>query len=183
MKYLECEIPGVILLEPDLLEDERGFFTRLFCQEELAGRGVDFPVAQVNLSGNHRRGTLRGLHFQKGPEAEDKLVRAVTGAIFDVAVDLRPDSPTFSRWAGFELSADNRRSLLIPKGCAHGYLTLADNTETLYLTSSPYRPGAEGGLRWNDPFCRVDWPFEPLVISSKDQAWPPYVPNAGATHV
>ena len=183
MKYIDCQIPGVWLIEPDLLEDDRGFFTRLFCRDELAGWGADFSIAQVNLSGSRGRGTLRGMHFQKQPYAEDKLVRALTGAIFDVAVDLRPGSPAFGCWAGFELSAENRRSLLVPKGCAHGYLTLADDTETLYLNSFPYRPEAEGGLRWNDPFIKIDWPFEPLVISPKDRAWPDYRTPAGGSDV
>lgn len=178
MRYLNTDIPGLMLMEPDLLTDERGFFTRLFCREELSGLGLDFDPIQVNLSGNHQRGTLRGLHFQKAPHAEDKLVRAVAGAIFDLALDLRPDSPTYGRWAGFELSAENHRALLVPKGCAHGYLSLSEGAEVLYLVSAPYQPGAEGGLRWNDPAFDLKWPFEPLVISDKDRHWPDYRPAA-----
>lgn len=179
MRYLTCGIPGLMLLEPELLTDQRGFFTRVFCRDELAGQGLDFTPVQANLSGNHRRGTLRGLHYQSGPAAEDKLVRAVAGAIFDLALDLRPDSPAYGRWAGYELSAANRRSLLVPKGCAHGYLTLTEGAEVLYLVDAPYRPGAEGGLRWNDPAFDIQWPFEPEVISDKDRSWPDFQGPAG----
>ncbi len=167
-------------MEPELRTDDRGFFARIFCRDELAGRGPDFQPAQANLSGNRRRGTMRGLHYQAAPWAESKLVRAVTGAIFDVAVDLRRSSPAFGAWAGFELSADNRRALFIPKGCAHGYLTLTDHAEVLYLTDTPYQPEAERGLGWNDPFVRVDWPGQPLVISDKDRNWPIWNPDENA---
>lgn len=177
MRYITTEIPGLMLMEPELLTDERGFFARLFCREELSGLGLDFRPVQVNLSGNHRRGTLRGMHFQKAPWAEDKLVRAVSGAIFDVVLDLRPDSPAYGRWAGFELSAENRRALLAPKGCAHGYLSLSDGAEVLYLVNTPYQPGAEGGLRWNDPAFDLKWPFEPEIISEKDRHWPDFKPE------
>lgn len=178
MKYRQMKIPGLWLLEPEPFEDHRGFFARVFCQSELAERGIDFTPVQANLSGNHLAGTLRGLHFQRGAGAEDKLVRAVSGRIFDVAVDLRADSPTFGQWDAAELSAENRLSLLVPKGCAHGYLTLTDNAEALYLVSTPYQPGAEGGLRWNDPALAINWPAEPRIVSDKDSAWPDFDPAA-----
>lgn len=174
MRYLDTDIPGLLLMETDLISDERGFFTRLFCREELSGRALDFNLVQTNLSGNHRRGTLRGLHYQQAPYAEDKIVRAVTGAVFDMVLDLRPESPAYGRWAAFELSAENRRSLLVPKGCAHGYLTLTEEAEVLYMVNSPYRPGAEGGVRWNDPAFGLKWPLEPEIISEKDRNWPDF---------
>lgn len=176
MRYLTAEIPGLMLMEADLLTDQRGFFARLFCREELSGQGLDFSLAQANLSNNRRRGTLRGLHYQKPPCAEDKIVRAVAGAVYDLVLDLRADSPAFGRWAGFELSAENRRAVLVPQGCAHGYLTLSDGAEMLYLVNASYQPGAEGGLRWNDPSFDLKWPFEPELISDKDRNWPDFVP-------
>jgi len=174
MRYSTTEIPGLMLMEADLLTDQRGFFTRLFCREELSGRGLDFSLAQANLSGNRRRGTLRGLHYQKAPYGEDKIVRAVAGAVYDLVLDLRPDSPAYGCWAGFELSAENRRAVLVPRGCAHGYLTLSEGAEMLYLVNTPYQPGAEDGLRWNDPSFDLKWPFEPQIISDKDRNWPDF---------
>ncbi len=180
MRYQETNIPGVMVVDPELWRDDRGFFTRIFCRDDFAVRGLDFQPAQANLSGNLKRGTLRGLHYQAAPHGEDKLVRAVRGAVFDVALDLRKTSPAFGAWAGFELSAENRRSLLVPKGCAHGYLTLTDDSEIMYLTSSAYHPAAERGLRWDDPFGNVGWPFPPLVVSAKDQNWPDWNPDEAA---
>ncbi len=174
MRYLETNLVGVYLLEPEFHSDERGFFGRLFCRQELSQKGFDFATQQVNLSGNYQKGTWRGFHFQKEPHAEDKLVRAVSGAILDVALDLRPASPTYGFYTACELSAENKCALLIPKGCAHGYLTLTEVTEIIYLTSAPYRPEAEAGLRWNDPFVGLDLPFEPSIISAKDNSWPDY---------
>ncbi len=180
MRYQAAGLPGLILMEPDVRIDERGFFARLLCREDFAAQGLAFDPVQMNLSGNHRRGTLRGLHYQRAPHAEDKLVRAVAGAVFDVAVDLRPDSPAYGRWAGFELSAENRRALLVPKGCAHGYLTLTDGAEILYLVDAFFHPEAEGGLRWDDPRLGISWPFPPLVVSEKDRSWPDFQPVIAA---
>jgi dTDP-4-dehydrorhamnose 3,5-epimerase len=141
---------------------------------ELSGRGMNPALAQCNLAFNHQRGTLRGMHFQKAPHAQAKIVRATRGALLDVIVDLREDSPTFRQWDAVELSADNRRMLYMPEGIAHGYLTLADGTEAYYHASSAWAPQAESGVRWNDPAFAIEWPFEPVVISEKDAAWPPF---------
>ncbi|UQZ91170.1 dTDP-4-dehydrorhamnose 3,5-epimerase [Deltaproteobacteria bacterium Smac51] len=178
MKYHKTQIEGVTIIDLEPFEDHRGYFARAFCQADFHENGLDFQPVQANLSGNLKRGTLRGLHYQAAPHQEDKLVRAVRGAVFDVAVDLRPQSATYRQWFGTELSAENRRSLLIPKGCAHGYLTLTDDAETLYMVSQAYHPESDRGLRWNDPFCNVQWPFDPLVISDKDRQWPDYKPES-----
>ncbi len=177
MKYQETKIPGAVVIDLDPVEDERGFFARLFCGDEFSQKGLDFRPVQANLSGSLRRGTLRGLHYQAPPHQEDKLVRVVRGAVFDVAVDLRPASPAYGHWVGLELSQENKRSFLIPKGCAHGHLTLTDDVELLYLVTAAYHPASDRGLAWNDPFCRIQWPFEPMILSEKDRGWPPYRPE------
>ena len=168
-------LPGAVIIEAQPITDERGFFTRLFCREELARQGLIFEPVQANLSGNRFKGTLRGLHYQAAPFEEDKLVMVVRGGVYDVAVDLRPSSPTFGRHHGELLSAANRRALFVPKGCAHGYQTLADDTEVLYLVSTAYKPEAERGLRWDDPALGIPWPqVPPTVLSAKDAAWPAF---------
>jgi dTDP-4-dehydrorhamnose 3,5-epimerase len=177
MRYQPTPIPGAIIIEPDIFEDERGFFACIFGVDDFEQNGLIFKPAQANLAGNRQKGTLRGLHYQTAPFSEDKLVRAVRGAIFDVAVDLRGASPTFGQWFGAELSAENRRALLTPKGCAHGYLTLTEAAEVMYMTTQGYTPAAERGLRWDDPFCQVLWPAPPTLISPKDQSWPPFDPK------
>lgn len=172
MQFTEMTIAGAWTVELEPRADDRGFFARAFCADEFAAHGADPAVAQANLSWNVGRGTLRGLHFQYPPDAETKFVRCIRGAVFDVVVDLRPGSPTFGRWAGAELTAGNRRALIAPAGTAHGYLTLADDTEVLYLASSRYSPGAESGLRWDDPDLAIDWPGPVLTCSDKDASWP-----------
>ncbi len=172
MKFQELPLAGAYTIEMDRLEDERGFFARSYSAEEFAARGLPAAMPQSSVSFNARRGTLRGLHYQAEPHAEDKLVRCTAGAIYDVIVDLRPDSPTARRWFGVELSAANHRSLFVPKGLAHGFMTLRDDTEVLYMISVPYAPGFERGLRWNDPAIGISWPTAPSVVSARDAAYP-----------
>lgn len=172
MKFQESPLAGAYTIELDRLEDERGFFARSYSAEEFAARGLPAAMPQSSVSFNARRGTLRGLHYQAEPHAEDKLVRCTAGAIYDVIVDLRPDSPTARRWFGVELSAANHRSLFVPKGLAHGFMTLRDDTEVLYMISVPYAPGFERGLRWNDPAIGISWPTAPSVVSARDAAYP-----------
>jgi dTDP-4-dehydrorhamnose 3,5-epimerase len=179
--FRETELPGAYVIELERREDERGFFARAWCRGELADHGLDARVAQANVSWNERQGTLRGLHFQRAPHAEVKLVRCTRGAVYDVIVDLRPDSRTYTRWLGVELSAENGRTLYVPEGFAHGYQTLADASETFYLVSEPYTPGAEGGVRWDDPTFAIAWPdVSERVISVKDRSWPDFVPERAA---
>ena len=174
MRFEATKIPGVVVVEPERLEDERGFFARVWCRRELAEHGLCPELAQCSISWNRRRGTLRGMHFQAAPHAEAKLVRATRGAIFDVAVDLRPDSPTFRRWFGCELSESNRRMLYIPEGLAHGFLTLAEETEVFYQISEFHHPGAARGVRFDDPAFAIEWPERPVVISERDRAYPDF---------
>ncbi len=175
MKFTAAHIPGVVLVEIEPIEDERGFFARSFCAEEFAAQGLATSFVQANTVFNDARGTLRGLHYQAAPKPEPKLVRCTAGAVFDVAVDLRPDSPTHRRWSGHELSAANRCALHIPAGCAHGLLTLADETEVSYLMGAAYDPALARGVRWNDPAFAIDWPAGPLVISERDAGYADYV--------
>jgi dTDP-4-dehydrorhamnose 3,5-epimerase len=172
VKFQESPLAGAYAIEMDRLEDERGFFARSYCAEEFAARSLATALPQSSVSFNLRRGTLRGLHFQAEAHAEDKLVRCTAGAIYDVIVDLRPDSPTARRWFAVELSAANHRSLFVPKGLAHGFMTLSDETEVLYMISAPYAPGFERGVRWNDPAIGVSWPMAPSVVSARDAAYP-----------
>jgi len=156
-------------------EDERGFFARTFCQRESLEHGLETSFVQANVSMTRCRGTIRGLHYQVAPSEEAKLVRCTRGAVWDVVLDLRPDSPTRRRWFGVELTADNHRQLYVPKGCAHGYQTLADDTELFYLVSVFYSPSDERGIRWNDPAFAIDWPVRDGVeLSPKDRSWPDY---------
>ena len=156
----------------DSSEDERGFFARSFCSEEFAAHGLVGEMSQSSVSFNTKRGTLRGLHFQIEPHAEAKLVRCTAGAIFDVVVDVRNDSATCHAWFGAELTANNRRAMYVPKGFAHGFVTLVDDTEVLYMISVPYAAGFGRGLRWNDPALGIEWPIEPTVISPRDASYP-----------
>jgi dTDP-4-dehydrorhamnose 3,5-epimerase len=170
--FTETELAGAFVIDVRPLEDERGFFARSFCAEEFAAHGLPGHMPQSSVSYNRHRGTLRGLHFQATPRTEDKLVRCTAGAIFDVIVDLRESSPTHHRWLGFELSAENRRALFVPRDFAHGFLTLVDHTEVLYMMSVPYAAGFERGVRWNDPVFGIHWPFEPVHIAARDAAYP-----------
>ena len=154
------------------IEDERGFFARSFCADEFSAQALSGAMSQCSVSFNTRKGTLRGLHFQAAPHAEEKLVRCTAGAIFDVIVDVRTDSPTYRRWFGTELSASNHRALYIPQGFAHGFISLADDAEVFYMISVPYAAGFARGLRWDDPALGIEWPMEPSVISARDAAYP-----------
>lgn len=175
MKFHKVTLEGAWLIEPELRADSRGAFARAFCAEEFAAHDLETRVVQCNLSFNRRAGTLRGLHFQLHPQSEVKLVRAQKGAIWDVIVDLRRNSSTFASWCGVELTAQNARALYVPRGFAHGFITLTDDTEVFYQVSAPHTPHLERGVRWDDPDIGVSWPLQPSIISDKDRALPPLV--------
>jgi dTDP-4-dehydrorhamnose 3,5-epimerase len=172
MIFTEAPLRGAFIIDVTRMEDERGFFARSFCAEEFARRGLAAQVSQCSVSFNARKGTLRGLHFQAAPHDEEKLVRSTCGAVFDVIVDLRPESATHRQWFGTELTAANHRALYVPKGFAHGFISLADDTEVLYMISVPYAPEFAKGLRWNDPALNIRWPMIPTVISPRDAQYP-----------
>ncbi|MEL6228919.1 MAG: dTDP-4-dehydrorhamnose 3,5-epimerase [Cyanobacteria bacterium J06627_3] len=172
MIFNETSIQGVYIIDLELLKDDRGFFARTFCAQEFEERGLKPVVAQCNLSFNHKKGTLRGMHFQIPPATETKLVRCTQGAVYDVIVDLRKESPTYLAHVGVELSADNRRALYVPEMFAHGYQTLTDNAEVTYQVTEFYTPGYERGLRHSDPKLAIDWPLPVTTISNKDANWP-----------
>jgi dTDP-4-dehydrorhamnose 3,5-epimerase len=175
MLFKETRIKGAFVVELEKRGDDRGFFARAFCRKEFEAQGLVFNPVQANIGASRLRGTLRGLHYQARPHEEKKLVRCTAGAVFDVIVDLRPVSPSYRKWFGVELTPENHKMLYVPEGCAHGYLTLADRTELFYLVSEFYAPGAERGIRWNDPAFGVEWPVRPLVMSEKDAGWPDFV--------
>ncbi len=168
----ETTVLGVLVIEPEPSIDDRGLFARTFCMAELATHGISMQIAQASTSYNECRGTLRGMHLQLSPHEEAKIVRCTRGVVFDVAVDLRADSATFLRWAAVELSAETRRELFVPTGCAHGFLTLDEATELEYLISIPYAPESAVGVRWDDPAIGIDWPFAPQVMSDRDRSFP-----------
>ncbi len=172
MKYIDTPIPGVYLIELEQLQDERGFFARTFCPQEFASKGLIPLLGQCSLSYNARAGTLRGLHFQAQPYAEAKLVRCIRGAIYDVALDLRRESPCFKGWFSVELTAENRRMLYVPEGCAHGFQTLVDDSEVMYQISSPYIQDAARGVRWDDPAFAISWPrVDRRILSPRDASY------------
>jgi dTDP-4-dehydrorhamnose 3,5-epimerase len=171
MLFKETKINGVFVIEPELIKDERGFFACSWSQSEFEQHGLNPRLIQCNISFNNKRGTVRGMHFQEKPYEEAKLVRCTRGAMFDVAVDLRSDSPTRFQWAGVELTADNRLMFYIPEGFAHGYQTLVDDTEISYQMSQSYHSEAARGLRWDDPVLGIEWPQEVTVISERDKAF------------
>jgi dTDP-4-dehydrorhamnose 3,5-epimerase len=177
MREVERPLPGMRLFELSPANDERGSFTRLFCRATLAELGFEGGAAQANLSRSTRAGTLRGLHYQLGEAAEAKLVTLVAGSICDVVLDLRPFSPTFRQHVRLELEATRPQAILIPAGCAHGFLTTADATTLLYFTSRPHAPVQERGVRWDDPSFAIDWPERPSVLSPKDRALPDFDPH------
>jgi dTDP-4-dehydrorhamnose 3,5-epimerase len=170
--FVETPLPGAFLIHPELLQDERGFFTRVWCQREFAEHALISTPVQCSLSFNLRKGTLRGMHFQEAPFEEAKLVRCSQGALYDVIVDLRPESPAFKQHFGTQLTAENRHALYVPKGFAHGFLTLEDNTEVFYQISQFYSPEHSRGFRWNDPALNISWPAEVRVISERDRGYP-----------
>ena len=174
MIFCETTVTGAWILEPEPETDERGFFARIWDGDEFAQRGLNVELAHSSIAHTRKRGTLRGLHYQVPPHEETKLVRCVAGAIFDVAVDLRPDSPTFTDWVGLELSAENRLSLYVPEGCAHGFLSLSDATEVLYLISGQHSPDAARGIRFDDPAFGIRLPESALFLNERDRTFPDF---------
>lgn len=174
MRFTETKLKGAFVLDLELREDSRGFFARSFCQKEFEAHGLKPIVAQCNLSFNHKKGTMRGMHYQIPPAAETKLVRCTRGAVYDVIVDLRPESPTYLQHIGVELTADNRRQLYVPEMFAHGYLTLTEHAEVAYQVGEFYTPGYERGIRFDDPALKIEWPVPIEVISDKDASWPAF---------
>ncbi|HSD98635.1 MAG TPA: dTDP-4-dehydrorhamnose 3,5-epimerase [Patescibacteria group bacterium] len=172
MIYTKTKIKGVYIIDPQPRGDSRGYFMRVFAKEELKKEGIVYNVVQANRSLTVEKGTIRGLHYQVAPNQEDKIVQCLQGAIFDVAVDLRPKSKTYGKWVGEVLSAENKRMLLIPKGFAHGFQTLKKNCLVEYFVTSYYSPKDERGMRWNDPFHGIVWPIKNVVVSEKDASWP-----------
>jgi dTDP-4-dehydrorhamnose 3,5-epimerase len=175
MRFTATTLPGLVIVDIAEMRDDRGYFARTFCAEEFAAAGLPTVFPQCNVSLNTARGTLRGMHWQADPFPEGKLVRCVRGAIWDVAVDLRPESTTYCRWFGVELSAETGRALFIPPGFAHGFQTLADASEVFYQMSESYRPELARGVRWNDPAFGIAWPVADPILSPRDASYPNYV--------
>ncbi len=169
MKFRQSKVPGVFLIELEKIEDERGFFARTFCKKEFLEHGLNPRVVQCSTSFNKHKGTLRGMHYQVAPHKEAKLVRCIRGAIYDVLVDLRSDSPAYKRYDAFELTADNRRMVYVPEGVAHGFQTLAPESEVFYQMSEFYEPVAARGVRWNDAAFAISWPPDERVMNERDQ--------------
>lgn len=174
MKFIPTPLSGAYLIDLERRGDHRGFFARVFCADEFESHGLTHRFVQVNDSLSAEKGTLRGMHYQLAPKAETKVVRCIRGAMWDCIVDLRPGSPTFKQWFGAELSAENRRMMYVPKGFAHGFLTLAPDTEALYLVDEFYSPQCERGVRWDDPQIGIEWPARPEVLSERDAAHPDF---------
>lgn len=172
MLFTPTEIEGVVLITPERIPDERGFFTKTWGEDDFEAFGLNPRMVARNMSYNRHKGTLRGMHFQRPPHSEAKLVSATAGAIYDVALDLRLDSPSYGCWVARELRAETGEMLYVPEGCAHGFMTLEPDTITEYLITAYYAPDASGGVRWNDPAFDIHWPLEPSVISERDRAWP-----------
>lgn len=172
MRFIETDISGAWLIMPTFHQDDRGRFARTWCATEFAEHGLDFNPVQMNLGYNILKGTTRGMHLQDAPALEAKLVRCTKGMIFDVVLDLRPDSPTYGKWYGTVLSDDNASSLFLPEGCAHGYQTLVDGTEMSYMASASYTPRAARGVRYDDPVFGIEWPLTATVMSDQDRNWP-----------
>lgn len=172
MKFHSTPLDGAYLVELDYREDDRGFLARMFCEREFAAAGLEHRFVQINNSSSRRKGIMRGLHHQAAPHAEVKLMRAVRGTIFDVIVDVRPGSPSYGRWFGAELSDRNRTMLYAPRGVAHGFLSLTDDVEVIYMSSAFYAPGSELGVRFDDPGVGIRWPVPPTEVTQKDRSWP-----------
>lgn len=172
MQFIETPIAGAFLLEPELMADERGFFARTYCREEFAAHDLNPELVQCSISYNLRKGTVRGMHYQKAPHAEAKLIRCTGGAIFDIIADMRRDSPSYRRWHGITLSAKNRNALYVPEGVAHGFQTLEDHTEVFYQMSEFYQVDFSAGFCWNDPFFDIAWPEPISLISDRDMNYP-----------
>ena len=171
MEFKETILKGSFVVDLSKLEDERGFFARAFCNEEFKNENLISEIVQANISFNKLKGTLRGMHYQKKPYQETKFIRCIKGSIFDIIIDLRKESPTYKKHFGIELTAENRSALFVPKDFAHGFITLEDNTEVIYMVSQSYAPDAEGGIRWDDSQFNLNWPIKPTNISPKDAQW------------
>lgn len=174
MIFTETTLKGAFVIDPEPTSDERGMFARVWCEKEFELHGLSPRWVQSSISVNRRKGTLRGMHYQAAPNQEVKLVRCTAGAIYDVIVDLRPTSPTYGQHVSLMLTADNHRSLYIPKQFAHGFLTLQDNSEISYHMSEFYAPASARGIRWDDPLLRIEWPEPVVIVSEKDQLWPQF---------
>jgi dTDP-4-dehydrorhamnose 3,5-epimerase len=174
MIFVPTHLQGAFIVDLEQLEDQRGFFARIWCEETFVEHGLPGHLSQCSIAFNLKQGTLRGMHYQEAPYAEAKLVRCTMGALYDVIVDLRPQSPTFRQHLGVELTAANRRQLFVPEGFAHGYQTLADNTEVFYQMNVPYASSAGRGVRWNDPAFGIEWPEEERTINERDRQWPDF---------
>ena len=183
MKFTETALKGAFIIDLERREDARGFFARTYCEREFAQHGLPTRMVQTNMSLTKQTGTLRGMHFQLAPHAEDKLVRCMRGAIWDAIVDIRPESPTYCQWIGVELTEENGRMLLVPKGFAHGFLTLSDDAVVTYQVSEFYTPSAEKGARHDDPAFGIKWPTDVLDMSDKDRQWPDFSKQVGAAEV
>lgn len=177
MRFIETPLQDARLIQLEKRGDDRGFFARTFCTQEFERAGLVSKFVQMNNSLSAKKGTLRGMHYQLAPHGEVKVVRCIKGAIWDCIADLRPDSPTFGKWFGVELTAENRDALYVPRGFAHAILTLEHNTEVLYLVSDFYAPAAERGVRFDDPWIGVEWPIDPVELSDKDRNWPLFDPE------
>jgi dTDP-4-dehydrorhamnose 3,5-epimerase len=174
MTFVETKLGGVFEVDLELNSDERGFFARSWCEREFANQGLESKLVQCNISLNRRKNTFRGIHYQAAPFAETKLVRCTAGAVYDVVLDLRRESPSFKQWFGVALSAENRKAIYIPEGCGHGFLTLTDDAEIMYQMSEFYHPEAARGVRWNDPSFQIQWPGNVEVISERDRTYPDF---------
>jgi|SRR5882672_2212423 len=172
MRFLKTDVAGAMTIDPTPHQDDRGRFMRAWCAREFAEQGINFVPVQANMGFSTRKGTVRGMHFQVDPAPEAKLVRCTRGVMLDIVLDLRPASPSYGKWWGAELSAENGRMLYLPEGCAHGYQTLEENTEMYYMTSAYYTPSAVQGVRFDDPAFRIQWPLDPTVVSEQDRNWP-----------
>jgi dTDP-4-dehydrorhamnose 3,5-epimerase len=174
LKFHETAIGGVYVIEPEPHHDERGFFARVWCADEMHAHGLDSNIVQSSVSYNKHRGTLRGMHYQAAPHEEMKTVRCTSGAIYDVVIDLRLDSASYRKWLAMELTAQNRKTLYVPKGVAHGFITLADDAEVLYQMGVAFAADAGRGVRWDDPAFGIDWPMQPAMISERDRGYAPW---------
>lgn len=180
MKFKETSLKGALIVEPERLVDDRGFFARAWDAREFQAHGLNPKVVQSSISFNEKKGTLRGMHFQAKPFEEAKLVRCTRGALYDVIIDLRSDSPTFKKWMGVELTEDNYRTLYVPEGFANGFLTLENRTEVFYQMSQYHNPASARGVRWNDPAFGIEWPAAVHVISDRDKTYPDFVGQGGS---
>lgn len=174
MIFVKTNLKDAYIIELEKFKDQRGFFARTYCREEFNEHNIQFPIVQANISYSKKKGTLRGMHYQRKPHRESKLISCRQGAIYDVIIDIRPESPSYEQWTGIELNERNHRTLYVPEGFAHGFITLEDETKVAYPVSEFYKPDVEMGIRWDDPAFKIDWPAEVEVVSDKDKNWPDF---------